>query len=272
MPVVSVHKIQSLELPALLPYRTLRRPQTHLHQGIFVAEGEKVVRRFLASDWKVISLLLTQEWLDALLPDIDPSRLISIDVFVGEKTLLETIVGFPLHQGIMAVGKVPIEQSPEEMIAHLPHPHFLVALDGLVHAENVGVVVRNCAGFGVDGILVSTTSASPYLRRAVRNSMGGVFKTPVLHIENLAASLAWLKERHHARIIIADAHATRTIHEMDFGGNICIVFGNEDAGVSEKVEATATDHVTIPMYKSTDSLNVASASAVMLYEARRRRG
>jgi tRNA G18 (ribose-2'-O)-methylase SpoU len=266
-----VHRINSLELPQLQPYRTLRRPQGHVEQGIFVAEGEKVVRRFLASEWNVISLLMTQEWFDAIIPSVNELRLEGVEIFIGEKKLLETIVGFPLHQGIMGVGRVPTKRSLRETIAGLPSPHLLVALDGLVHAENVGTVVRNCAGFGVDGIIVSKTSASPYLRRAVRNSMGGIFKVPVVHAESLANSLDWLKNSHGTRIIIADAHAEQTIHCMDFAGNVCVVFGNEDAGVSEEVKAVATSHVRIPMHNSTDSLNVASASAVMLYEARKRR-
>jgi tRNA G18 (ribose-2'-O)-methylase SpoU len=266
-----VQRITSLQLPQLQPYRTLRRSQEHLTQGIFVAEGEKVVRRFLDSNWPVISLLLTQEWYDAITPAVAQSRLMGVDIFIGEKQLLESIVGFPLHQGIMAVGQVPRERSLEEMIDQLPSPHLLVALDGLVHAENVGVVVRNCAGFGVDGILIGKTTASPYLRRAVRNSMGGIFKLPCLHAEQLAASLAWLGKHRGTRIMVADAHAEQTIHNANLSGCICIVFGNEDAGVSREVEAVATDRVCIPMHNATDSLNVASACAVLLYEAAKQR-
>lgn len=271
MSSLHVQRITSLDLPQLEPYRTLRRPQQHLDQGILVAEGAKVVRRFLASDWKIVSLLLTQEWFDAIVPSIPEARLSGVEIFVGEKTLLETIVGFSLHQGIMAIGTIPRERSLEGTIAHLPSPHFLVALDGLVHAENVGVVVRNCAGFGVDGILVSTTTASSYLRRAVRNSMGGIFKLPCVHVDDLANALLNLHQQFNTRIIISDAHAETSIHGADFSGNICIVFGNEDVGVSKEIEAIADERVRIPMQQGTDSLNVASASAVMLYEARRKR-
>lgn len=262
----TIHRISSLEIPALQPYRTLRRSHDHLRQGIFVAEGEKVVRRFLASAWTVRSLLLTQEWFDRIVPLVPESRLADAEVYIGEKKLLETIVGFPLHQGIMAVGKLPPERSLEETVATLPSPHLLVALDGLVHAENVGVVVRNCAALGVDGLIVGKTSASPYLRRAVRNSMGGIFKLPCVHVEHLAASLHQLNNNQGTRIIIADAHARLSIHAVDFSGNLCIVFGNEDAGVSDAVDAIATDRVRIPMHHGTDSLNVASASAVFLYQ------
>ncbi|MDL1891784.1 RNA methyltransferase [Sphingobacteriales bacterium CHB3] len=268
---LSIHRITSLELPQLQPYHTLRRPQDHLEQGIFVAEGEKVVRRFLSSDWQTISLLLTEEWLEEIVRTADERRLDGVEIFVGEKALLETIVGFPLHQGIMAVGRTPTELPLPELVPRLPAPFFLVALDGLVHAENVGVVVRNCAAFGVDAILVSRTTASPYLRRAVRNSMGGIFKLPCFHAKNLAHSLDWLKIAHNTRVIIADAHAEQTIDRADFSGNICVVFGNEDAGVSADVESVATDKIGIPMHSGMNSLNVASASAVVLYEARRRR-
>lgn len=265
----AIHRITSLDLPELQPYRTLRRSQEHLSQGIFVAEGEKVVRRLLASGLPVVSLLLTDDWLARLFPT-GPASL-PCDVFIAGRSLLETIVGFRMHQGVMAVGRVPPEPALDDLVSSSPSPKLFVALDGLVFAENVGVVVRNCAAFGVQGILVGKTSASPYLRRAVRNSMGGVFKVPVVHVESLATSLEWLKNNHGTRIIIADAHAEQVIHDADFAGNICIVLGNEDAGVSESVEAVATGRVRIPMHNSTDSLNVASASAVILYEARRKR-
>ncbi len=267
----TLHHISSLDIPQLQPYRTLRRVHEHLQKRIFVAEAEKVVRRFLQSDWNVVSLLLTKEWFEMLIPTVEESRLAGVDIFVGEKKLLESIVGFTLHQGIMAVGNVPADRSLKEIMDILPSPHFLVALDGLVHAENVGVVVRNCAGFGVDGIISGKNSASPYLRRAIRNSMGGIFKLPVVHANELAGSLTSLKDQYSTRIIIADAHAERTMEEMDLTGNICIVFGNEDEGVTHEVNAVATDRVRIPMSKSTDSLNVASASAVVLYEARNQR-
>jgi tRNA G18 (ribose-2'-O)-methylase SpoU len=87
----------------------------------------------------------------------------------------------------------------------------------------------------------------------------------------LATSLAWLASEHGTRVLVADAHGDQTIHEADFSGAICIAVGNEDAGVSAAVRAIVPRLVRIPMHKRTDSLNVASASAVMLFEARRQR-
>jgi tRNA G18 (ribose-2'-O)-methylase SpoU len=193
------------------------------------------------------------------------------DIFVAEKQLLETIVGFRMHQGIMAVGHVPREPSLVNLVDASRTPRLFVALDGLVFAENVGVVVRNCAAFGVQGILVAENSASPYLRRAVRNSMGTVFQIPVIHTPVLSEALATLHASYGMSIVIADAHTRTSLYELDSSGDLCLVLGNEDAGASETVRSVASHAIRIPMKESVDSLNVGSASAVILAEVARRR-
>ena len=273
---VIVEKIVSLERKELEPYRTLRRPVEHMEQGIFVAEGEKVVRRLLASDLSVVSMLMTQEWYEGILSlfhqSINPfSDKQQVQVFIADKNLLEKIVGYNLHQGIMAVAKLPSERSLDETIASIAGPYVRVALDGLVNAENVGVIMRNCAAFGVHAVIVGETSSSPYLRRAVRNSMGAVFQIPVVHVKKLAGALTSLRKQFQCRIIAADGNADVHIHQTNFSGNICIVFGNEDGGISRDVLSVCSERVSIPMDNGTDSLNVANASAVFFYEARKQR-
>lgn len=266
-------KISSLEGAELSPYLTLRRPADHLEQGIFVAEGEKVVRRLLSSGLEIVSMLLTPEWHERLfsagMPDTRSAQ--KGTIFVAGKELLESIVGFNLHQGIMAVGRTPREKPLEELIGSVTPPFFLVALDGLVNAENIGVIVRNCAGFGADAIIVGENSSSPYLRRAVRNSMGTVFSVPIFHALSLKESLLTLREKYSARIVAAHLDESHDIYGADFSGNFCMVFGNEGSGLSADIAGVCDDRVVIPMMRGTDSLNVASASAVFLYEARKQR-
>ncbi len=264
------HLIRSLDLPGLEPYRTLRRPLEHIEQGIFVAEGEKVVRRLLGSSLAVLSLLLTPEWFDQYERSVPIPR--DADIYVGEKELLETIVGFNLHQGIMAVARVPADTTLEEIIALRPGPKLLAAIDGLANAENVGVVTRNCAAFGADALLAGETSSSPYLRRAVRNSMGTVFTLPVLHTRHLAGVLLELREAHGFTVVGAalDPGAV-PLARTPLAGDVCVVFGNEGSGISQEVAAACSVKSIIPMLNGTDSLNVASASAVVLYEAQRQR-
>jgi tRNA G18 (ribose-2'-O)-methylase SpoU len=258
-----VKKITSLDLPELQPYRTLRRSVEHKKTGIFVAEGEKVVRRLFSSGIEVISALMTPEWFEKTHPA-------GAEVYIADMKLLESIVGYNLHQGIMAVGKVPDEIPLDELVPKLPQPHLFVALDGLVNSENVGTIVRNCAAFGVQAVIAGETSSSPYLRRAVRNSMGAVFRMPVVHAPHLAESLAGLERRHRTRVVAADPRGRSVIDDRILDGNICIVLGNEGDGISQAVLDFCSERVAIPMMNDTDSLNVASASAVFLYEARKR--
>ena len=268
---LNVTTITSLDSPGLQPYRTLRRSVEHIEHGIFVAEGEKVVRRLLASQLTVLSLLITPERFDQLKRAGEISQQAVFIVFLADKALLETIVGYNLHQGIMAVAKVPKEPTVEELVNGISKPHLLVALDGLVNSENVGVIVRNCAAFGADGLLVGETSSSPYLRRAVRNSMGAVFQIPVIHTGDLAASLRELAERHRTKTLATLPHGRSFIHETDLSGNVCLVLGNEGDGVSQRILDACNGHIAIPMSSGVDSLNVASASAALLYDAFRQR-
>ena len=263
----SIQTVRSLDLPALQPYKTLRRPMEHMKEGIFVAEGEKVVRRLLESDLSLLSMLMTQRWYEEISSAASSRPGERCTVYIAEQRLLETIVGYNLHQGIMAVGKVPTQQSLERILASASKPLLLVALDSLVNAENVGVVVRNCAAFGVGAIIVGETSSSPYLRRAVRNSMGTVFQLPIVHVDDLAATLRSLAQQHRVAIVAAHPRGESAIREIPFASDACIVFGNEGEGISADVLKVCTQHAAIPMMNGTDSLNVASASAVVLYEA-----
>jgi len=267
--VPAIHRVTSLDLPELQTYRTLRRSQEHLERGVFVAEGEKVVRRLLASGLPIVSLLLTDEWLGQLTSTGFSS--FPCDVFTADKGLLESIVGFRMHQGIMAVGHVPTEPTLDDLVRSSPSPRCFVALDGLVSSENVGVVVRNCAAFGVQGILVGETSASPYLRRAVRNSMGTVFQIPIIHTPKLSEALMSLRSENNMSVIVADAHATDSVYDIDCQTDVCIVLGNEGTGVSSSTRMLATASMRIPMKEGVDSLNVASASAVILSKVSRQR-
>src|SRR5262249_19048648 len=104
--MLTVQPIESLDLPGLAPYRTMRRAAEHERSGIFVAEGEKVVRRLLHTHLKIISVLLTQEWLEILRASLEKRRE-EIRAYVAQKKLLETMVGFQLYHGLLAVAEIP---------------------------------------------------------------------------------------------------------------------------------------------------------------------
>jgi tRNA G18 (ribose-2'-O)-methylase SpoU len=269
--VFTVRKIESFDLPELQPYRTMRRQQEHRDRGLFVAEGEKVVRRLLESNLSVESLLLPEKWL----PDYQPllsRRREEIRVFVAEKKLLESLTGFSMYQGLLAVGRVPPQLPLDELLRQSARPRLWVAVDALSSAENLGALVRNCAAFAAHGLIVGETSASPFLRRAVRNSMGTIFQLRCHETASLVPCLLELKVA-GVRCIAAHPHSNKTLlSQADFTRDVCIVFGSEGAGISGPVLQACDEVVAIPMPPTVDSLNVGAAAAVFLYEVRRQRG
>jgi tRNA G18 (ribose-2'-O)-methylase SpoU len=265
-----IRHVVSLDLPELAPYRTMRRHHDHVQQRIFVAEGEKVVRRLLESRFSVVSALMPEKWVHELSPLLK-ARPENIPVFIAPKDQLEQIIGFSMYQGVMAVGRFPEPVPLETILSKASHPHLLLALEGLTSAENLGVIVRNAAAFGVHALVVGETCSTPYLRRSVRNSMGTIFKLPVVESPNLIENLRQLRQR-GVRCLAADGHAKQTtLACCDLTGDCCIVLGSEGYGLSQAALEACDEAVAIPMANEVDSLNVGNAAAVFLYEANRQR-
>jgi tRNA G18 (ribose-2'-O)-methylase SpoU len=263
--------VVSLDAPELIPYRTLRRHEAQRREGIFVAEGDKVVHRALAAGLQPLSFLLTpqrQEEFAAALRD-QPQ---GVPGYIASNALIEELIGFVLNQGVLAVFRVPEAPGVEELIARTPTPRLFAALDELSNAENVGVLIRNAVAFGCRGIVAGPTCSSPWMRRSVRNSMGTIFRVPVIETDDLPTALAELR-RHGVTVVAAHPHTQQTrLSQIDLRGDVCFVFGSEGRGISPDVLAACPVHAAIPMAAEVDSLNVANASATFFYEAARQRG
>ncbi|HXT10787.1 MAG TPA: RNA methyltransferase [Candidatus Angelobacter sp.] len=282
-----IRKIESFDSPELQPYATMRRSRDHEQEGIFVAEGTKVVTRLLESHFAVESVVLPEKWLPQFQPLLD-KRPENIPVFVAEKKLLESLTGFSMFQGVLAVGRIPTPVSFEKILAESSSPRLFVALDALTNAENLGALVRNCVAFGVQALIVGETSSSPFLRRAVRNSMGTILQLPVVELARIGQwrrpginshttelTLVECLQQFRARgirCVAAHPHTDkRVLSQADFRGDSCIVFGSEGDGISPAVLAACDEAVAIPMPPHVDSLNVGAAAAVFLYEVSRQR-
>lgn len=264
--------IASFDEPELAAYRTMKRPVEHAKQGIFVAEGDKVVERLLQDQrFGIVSVVLPPDRVEEFRP-LFAARKEDFQVFVAERTFLNKLIGFHLYQGVLAIGKIPSPPSLATVLANSPRPLLLVAADGLTNSENVGALVRNCAAFSTHAVLIGETCASPWLRRAVRSSMGTVFQLPVIESPSLVATLQELRQA-GIRIIAADAHVDgRTLTQGNFTGDCCIVMGSEGTGIRPEILEVCDEAVAIRMPPTVDSLNVTSATSVFLYEANRQRG
>ncbi len=281
-----IEKISSLDLPELAPYRTMRRSAEHEAQGIFIAEGEKVTRRLLESRFTVVSVVLPEKWLEKYRPLLE-TRPEEFTVYLAEKSLLETLVGYSLFQGVLSVGKIPPPVPLDDILQKSPAPKLFAAIDGLSNAENLGALVRNCVAFGVQALLVGETCSSPYLRRSVRNSMGAIFQLPVWEVKmaneavrvrrddppkfSLVQTLRDLRARGVRCVAAHPRPDAKVLSQADFSDDCCIIFGSEGNGISPAILEACDECVAIPMANDVDSLNVGAAAAVFLYEVNRQR-
>jgi tRNA G18 (ribose-2'-O)-methylase SpoU len=268
--VLRVRHIESFSHPELEPYQTMRQPFEHYRDRIFVAEGAKVVERLLGSDLTVLSALMPEDHFLQLRSRLE-KRPENIDIYLADKRLLEQLTGFSMYQGLLACARIPPPVELDVAFHLAKRPCFLVALDGLANAENLGGVVRTAVAFGADALLIGETCAHPFLRRAVRASMGTIFDLPVVETASLADALRQLRQL-RVRCIAAHPHSTeRYLPQARLDIDCCVVLGSEGDGISPAVRDACDDRVAVPMQRNVDSLNVGSAAAVFLYEVWRQR-
>jgi tRNA G18 (ribose-2'-O)-methylase SpoU len=266
-----IQSVQSLDLPELALYLTLKRVEEHERAGVLVAANIKVVKRLLTSRYTVVSALLTPAWLEKLEPQLR-ARPENISVYVAEQKILETITGYKLHQGALAVAKIPPLPDLETLLKNSPRPLLLAAVEGLASSENLGAVVRSCAAFGAHCLIVGETCGSPFQRRAVAGSMGTIFEQPVVRVANLVETLAALRARGVRCLAAHPRHDAKKLATVDLRGDCCLLFGAEGPGLTAAALAACDDMVEIPMPSHMNSLNVAVAAGIFLYEATRQRG
>lgn len=268
---LKVQPIDSFEGPDLQPYRTMKRDGEHRKKRIFVAEGDKVVVRMLESEFEVTSLLMPEKWVMELAPLIQ-ARPEDIKIYTAERKLLEEMSGFSMYQGVLGVGRVPESIPLLSLLKSRPQPYLFAAVEDLTNAENLGGLVRNCAAFGVTALLVGESCSSPYLRRAIRASMGTIFKLPVVETQNLAHTMLELRQE-GVHILAAHPHTKKNLlGESKMDMDCCLLFGSEGFGISETLVDLCDKAIAVPMANEVDSLNVGSAAAVFLYEAARQQG
>jgi RNA methyltransferase, TrmH family len=169
-------------------------------------------------------------------------------------------------------GVVAIAQTqPSELRAAFAGARQLVlVLAGLQDPGNVGAIVRTAAACGATGIVTIEGSANPFGWKALRGAMGGTFRVPVAARGTLPDVITAARDA-RVRLMAAVPHGGTPLARVDLRGPTAIILGGEGGGISEMALAAASETVTIPMRPPVESLNVAIAAALMLYEASRQR-
>ncbi len=263
-------RIDSLDDPRVALYRDLRDGRLLEEHGCFVAESRHVVRRLLAGGrFPVRSLFVTEAALADLEEALAPlaSR---PPVLLAEHALLCEVAGYHVHQGCLALVERGAEPSLDEVARSAASGQgLLVGLEQLSDPANVGSVFRNALAFGADAVLLAPGGAHPLFRKSVRISMAATLAVPFARAEPWPAALGKLRAegfRVLACVAQPGALAARSFGtERPLPERVLLLFGNEGEGLSAAARASADCEITVPTSPHVDSLNVATASGIVLH-------
>jgi tRNA G18 (ribose-2'-O)-methylase SpoU len=273
--------ISTLDDPRITDYldirdAEMRRTRFDAPGGLFVAEGELVFRRLLDSAFRTRSVLVTPTRIGSVQDALD--RLdAATPVFCVDQALMNSIVGFNIHRGILAIGERGPEPDPRVLLARAS---VAVVLEDLVNHDNVGGIFRNVAaiaglpdagqGGGGGVVLLSPRCSDPLYRKAIRVSMGWVLGVPYARLSAWPDGLREVREAGF-RVAALDPgpgsiELASFVEGLPRGARVAFVAGTEGAGLSGGVLDLADARVRIPMRGSprVDSLNVGVAVAVAL--------
>ncbi len=252
--------------PRLGDYRDLRdvelRKSLEGERGLFLAEGEKVVRRAVEGGFVARSFLMAPRWLDGLADVLATSE---APCYVMPEALAEQVTGFHVHRGALA----SLHRRPLPDVADvLAGARSVLVLEDVVDHTNVGAIFRSGAALGFDAVLLAPRCADPLYRRAVKVAMGTVFSLPWTRLPDWYDALPDLSARGFTTVALTLAADAVPVEQAVAGvDRLALVLGSEGHGLSSRWEQTADRRAVIPMRAGIDSLNVAAASAVACYVA-----
>lgn len=241
--------------------RRLREPA----EGLFIAEGERVIQRALRAGYRPRSVLVSPARLAAVPAEIGQD----VPVYVAGTPVLAEITGFEVHRGALAaMARRPVPAATDLLAS----ARRVLVCEDLVSHTNLGATFRSAAGLGMDAVLLSPRCADPLYRRAVRVSMGEVFAVPYARLEPWPAGLDLLAEHGFGTLALTPAADAVDLATLRPGRDerIAVLLGTEGDGLSAAAQAAATARVRIPMAAGVDSLNVAATAAIACYVLGRR--
>jgi len=237
---------------------------------IFV-EGLRLCEEALSSGLKIESIIYSEEIARkeraaGLISEL--SKIANQYATVSEK-LLATISYTKTPQGIIVLASRPTIDE-KRFKREQPATPLLVIVHGINNPVNVGAILRTAEAAGATGMIATAHTSNPFSPKALRGAMGSAFRLPIWTGAGYAEAIDWCAER-KIRTICADVSGSTTHTEVDWRGPCALVLGPESSGLSEEEIAAADGAVRVPMHKPVESLNVAVATGILLYEAARQR-
>jgi tRNA G18 (ribose-2'-O)-methylase SpoU len=254
--------------PRIEPYRSVRERDLVGRQGRFIVEGAVPLQVLLTrSRFPVESVLLSENQLGPLSGRLSALPA-DVPIFVAGRAVMDAIVGFPIHRGILAVGLRPPDSDLVSVLADLPEPALVVGLVGLANHDNVGGIFRNAAAFGADAVLLDSETCDPLYRKAIRVSAGGVLTVPWWRMADAAGMVESLR-RARFEVLSLSPSGRIDLNDLRITARTALLLGAEGPGLPRPL-LDQTTSVSIPMRPGFDSLNVATTSGIVLHHVRSR--
>ncbi|MEW2594244.1 RNA methyltransferase [Micromonospora aurantiaca] len=263
--MVPVHEITDPDDDRIADYRALTdvelRTRWEPPHGLFIAEGELVLRRALRAGYPARSYLVDAKRVDQL-ADLDTG---DAPVYAATPDVLQRATGFHVHRGVLAsFHRKPLRSADEVLAA----ARRVVILEDVNNHTNLGAIFRGAAALGVDAVLLSPTCADPLYRRSVRVSMGEVFAVPYAKLDRWPDGLDQVRAAGFTVLAMTPAPDAVPMQRLTPAqrDRAALLLGAEGPGLTSAAQAASDVRVVIPMRRGVDSLNVAAAAAVAFWE------
>jgi RNA methyltransferase, TrmH family len=255
--------LTSVQNPLVKQIRKLHRSQERREQHLFLLEGSHLITEACAMQVPLQVLCCTTDWQQQYPQIYAQAMALSQRVELVSPAVLKSMATTVAPDGVLAI-------APRQHQKPIAIQQLGLVLETIQDPGNLGTMIRTAAAVGVDGLLLSQNCVDLDNPKVLRASAGQWLRLPMAIAPDLPTALRQYRDR-GMQIIATRPTATQTLWEIDFTRPSLIVMGNEGAGLSPEVAALADVQVQIPLAPGVESLNVAIAAALILYEAKRQR-
>ena len=218
----------------------------------YIVEGIKMVKEAISENQEIALIAIREDFKI----DFDTKN---IKTVIISNKVFNDISDVKTPQGILAV----IKKNQNNQIE--TNSDYILALDSLQDPGNMGTIIRTADSANINQIIINKTTVDPYSPKVIRSTMGAIYRTNIIEVEDLKATLKEMKLKGF-QIITTDLKATQSIYDINYNNKTVVVIGNEANGVSQEILQTADKKVIIPMLGKTESLNASIAASIMIYE------
>jgi tRNA G18 (ribose-2'-O)-methylase SpoU len=249
--------------PRISAYANIRERDLVGREGLFVAEGEVVLRVLVTrSLYQPISVLISEKRIATLAPLIAAVPE-GVPVYAARQEIMDRIAGFHMHRGVLALGRRSPSRSAKALLASAGPRALVLCLFGIANHDNVGGIFRNAAAFGADAVILDGASCDPLYRKAIRVSVGGTLIVPFARLDPSQDVLELLASRSFD-VIALSPQGTTSLGAVRPADRTAVLLGAEGAGLPPEILARAPT-VRVTMAAAFDSLNVATTSGIVLH-------